>query len=155
MLRRLVICFVVLVSVIAQPLLAAENWPQWRGPLGNGVAADGDYPIEFSNEKGVLWKVTLPGRGSSTPAVWGEHIFVTCDIDGQDGVLCYDMKGSELWRKELGDGRPGEHRNGTGSNPSPATDGKHLVVYYKSGTTAGLNLDGRELWKVNLQERYG
>ena len=80
---------------------AAENWPQWRGPLGTGVAADGDYPVKFSADEGVAWKVELPGAGTSTPAVWGEQIFVTCGIDGQDGVVCYDMDGKELWRQNV------------------------------------------------------
>ena len=46
-------------------------------------------------------------------------------------------------------------RNGSGSNPSPATDGKNLVVYYKTGTLACFDLDGNEKWKINLQDKYG
>src|SRR3954470_10480963 len=99
--------------------IASENWPQWRGPLGSGVAAAGDYPVKFSNTEGVQWKVDLPGRGTSTPAVWDDRIFVTCAINGQDGVLCYDTQGKELWRKELGKERQGKHRNASGSNSSP------------------------------------
>jgi outer membrane protein assembly factor BamB len=135
--------------------VAAENWPQWRGPSDNGVAADGEYPIKFSNNQGVVWKVALPGRGSSTPAVWDEQIFVTCGIDGQDSLLCYDMAGNELWRRQFGPEREGKHRNGSGSNPSPVTDGQHLVVYYKSGTVACVDVGGRELWRRNLQQEYG
>ena len=134
---------------------AAENWPQWRGPLANGVAADGDYPVEFSSEQGVAWKIALPGVGCSTPAVWDDSIFLTCGIDGQDGVVSYGMDGSERWRRQLGPERPGKHRNGSGSNPSPVTDGKHVVVYFKSGTVACLDVEGRKLWRVNLQEKYG
>jgi len=135
--------------------VAAENWPQWRGPNGNGVAATADYPAKFSADQHVAWKVELPGRGSSTPAVWGEQIFLTCPIDGQDGVVCYDFAGKELWQEKLGDQREGKHRNGTGSNPSPVTDGQHLVVYYKSGTLACLDLQGKVQWQLNLQTMYG
>ena len=134
---------------------ADENWPQWRGPLGTGVAADGEYPVKFGREQGLTWKIELPGVGSSTPAVWGERIFVTCGIDGQDGLVCYDMNGQEQWRRQFGPERKGKHRNGSGSNPSPATDGRHVVVYYKSGTLACLDLAGNEKWKTNLQDRYG
>jgi outer membrane protein assembly factor BamB len=134
---------------------AAENWPQWRGPLGTGVAAAGDYPLKFSSTEGVTWKVDLPSRGPSTPVVWDDRIVITCPIDGQDGVLCYDMQGHELWRKQLGPERPGKHRNGTGSNPSPVTDGLHVVAYFKSGTLACFDLDGHAKWKTNLQERFG
>ncbi len=133
----------------------AENWPQWRGPQGTGVAEAGEYPVKFSNTEGVEWKVELPGRGTSTPAVWGDRIFVTSPIDGEDGVLCYDMHGKELWRKKLGKERSGKHGNATGSNPSPATDGKNVVVYFKSGTLACFDLDGNEKWKLNLQAKYG
>src|SRR3990172_2221973 len=84
------------------PATAAENWPQWRGQNGNGVAAAGGYPVEFSSDQGLAGSGTLPGRGSSTPAVWDDRIFVTCGIDGQDGIVCYDMQGHETWRRQLG-----------------------------------------------------
>lgn len=134
---------------------AAENWPQWRGPLANGVAADGDYPVEFTSDQGVAWIAALPGAGCSTPAVWDDSIFVTCGIDGQDGVLCFAMDGRERWRKQLGPERPGKHRNGSGSNPSPVTDGERIIVYFKSGTLACFDFAGRESWRVNLHEKYG
>ena len=75
----------------------SENWPQWRGPQGDGTGLAGQYPIEFSATKNVRWKVKLPGRGSSTPAVWQNMIFLTCAIDGQDGIVSYDFEGKELW----------------------------------------------------------
>lgn len=151
-----VACLTVLVvGSTAYSVRAADNWPQWRGPRADGVAADGDYPSEFSSAVGVAWKVALPGAGSSTPAVWGDSIFVTCGIGGQDGVVCYGLDGSERWRRQLGPERPGRHRNGSGSNPSPVTDGKRVIVYFKSGTLACFDFSGRELWRTNLQERYG
>src|SRR5947208_1859785 len=88
---------------------AAENWPQWRGPLGTGVAAKGDYPIKFSATEAIAWKVNLPGLGTSTPAVWGDRIFITCGIEGHDGVVCYDLTGKELWRRQFGPERPGKN----------------------------------------------
>lgn len=134
---------------------AAENWPQWRGPMARGVGESADYPVEFSADKNVAWKVELPGVGCSTPIVWGDSIFVTCSIDGEDGVLSYGLDGTEKWRRQLGAERAGKHPNGSGSNPSPVTDGKYVVAYFKSGTVAGLTTDGRELWRVNLQDKYG
>ena len=158
--RHAILCLTFVFAFECADSNAADNWPQWRGPLGTGVASAGNYPLAFSKDEGVAWKVDLPGRGTSTPAVWGDRIFVTCGIKGsgngsEDAVLCYDMNGKEVWRQKLGAERAGKHRNGTGSNPSPATDGKHLVVYFKSGTLACLDLDGHEKWKINLQERYG
>ena len=133
----------------------ADNWPSWRGPKGTGVAEAGSYPMSFSDEENVVWKIELPGRGSSTPAVWEDQIFVTCPIEGNDGVAAYDMAGKELWRESFGPEVIGKHRNGSGSNPSPVTDGENLVVYYKSGTVACLTMAGEVRWTVNLQEKYG
>lgn len=142
---------------------AADNWPQWRGPRADGVAAAGEYPTKFSAEENVAWKIELPGLGASTPAVWDDRIFVTCgiadadqsDAGRSDAVVCYDLDGHEQWRKTFGAERVAKHRLASGSNPSPITDGSHLVVYYKSGTVACLDLKGKVLWRHNLQERYG
>jgi len=146
---------VLLLPVLVFAIPGHADWPQWRGPDGLSLAKPGDYPVEFSAEENVLWKVELPGVGSSTPAVWRDRIFVTSGIDGEDGVIAYDWNGKELWRQTLGQERPGKHKNGSGSNPSPITDGEDLVVYYKSGTVASLTLDGELNWKTNLQEAYG
>jgi outer membrane protein assembly factor BamB len=141
--------------VLAGTLRAADNWPQWRGPNAAGIAAEGDYPVKFSADENVAWNVELPGIGSSSPVVWDDSIFVTCMIDGKDGVCCYGVNGEPRWQKTLGPGRDGRHKNGTGANPSPATDGEHVVVYYKSGRVACLDFAGEKLWEVNLQDKYG
>ena len=123
-----------------------DNWPQWRGPAGTGVT-EGNFPVQFSDSKNVLWKTKLPGVGSSTPIVWGDLIFVTSGNQGQDCVQAYDWDGKQVWQKTLGPERPGKHRNGSGSNSSPVTDGKNLYVYFKSGTVASLTLEGKLNWK--------
>jgi outer membrane protein assembly factor BamB len=145
-------------ALILAPLTnpaVADNWPQWRGPQGTSLAPRGDYPDQFSDSENVLWKVKLPGAGSSTPAVWEDQIFVTSGNQGQDSVNAYNWEGDLLWQKLLGKERPGKHKNGSGSNPSPITDGENLFVYYKSGTVASLTLDGELNWKTNLQEKFG
>ena len=150
-----VVTSVAVVLAFAQIGLSAENWPQWRGPLGTGVAAAGEYPVKFSADEGVAWKVPLPGLGTSTPAVWGDRIFVTCGVDGEDTILCYDMQGNELWRRHLGREREAKRALASGSNPSPVTDGQSVVVYFKSGTVGCFDFTGNEKWKVNLQQQYG
>ena len=55
---------------------ADNHWPQWRGPLLNGVAPHGDPPVEWSETKNVKWKATIPGDGNSTPVIWGDKLFV-------------------------------------------------------------------------------
>lgn len=142
-------------GLLSLSTLSAANWPQWRGPDGTSLALPGGYPTKFSPSENLLWKVKLPGVGSSTPAVWEDRIFVTCGIDGEDGIIAFDWNGAEIWRESLGPERPGKHKNGSGSNPSPITDGKNLVVYFKSGTVASLTHEGKVNWKTNLQEQFG
>jgi outer membrane protein assembly factor BamB len=133
----------------------ADNWPQWRGPTGTSIAEEGNFPTAFSSTENVLWKVKLPGAGSSTPIVWDDQILVTSGNKGQDSVQAYDWKGNLVWQKTLGPERPGKHRNGSGSNSSPITDGKNVYVYFKSGTVASLTMGGELNWKINLQKKFG
>lgn len=62
---------------------AAGPWPQWRGPTGQGVAAESDLPIEWSPTKNVAWSTPVPGRGFSSPVIWGDRIFLTTSIEGE------------------------------------------------------------------------
>lgn len=150
---RLVLCLIVI--ALSTAIGRADNWPQWRGPTANGVAAPGTYSTAFSDTANVVWKVALPGMAPSTPAVWEDHIFVTGPIDGRDGVLCFDRKGKERWRVQLGKAAEGKHKVASGANSSPVTDGKRVYVYYKSGNIAALDFQGKIIWKDNMQERFG
>ena len=58
----------------------APSWPQWRGPLASGVAPTGDPPTTWSETQNVRWKVPIPGRGASTPIVWGDTIYLQTAI---------------------------------------------------------------------------
>jgi outer membrane protein assembly factor BamB len=131
------------------------NWPRWRGPHDNGSNESGTYPIQWDATTNVLWKAPLPGKGCSTPIVWNERIYVTAAAEGQDSVLAFDWAGQSLWQTALGPERPGKNKNGSGSNPSPATDGTAIFTYFKSGNLAALELDGTVRWKTNLLERFG
>ncbi len=145
-------------SMLITLTLPAQNWPQWRGPEANGVAARGNYPTGFSSND-LLWKTELPGIGGSTPIVWEDRIFLTSGIgegdEGEDGVLCFDWEGNQLWEVKLGRQIPGKHPRGSGSSPSAITDGKHVFALFKSTTLAALDLQGNVLWKTNLQDTYG
>jgi len=145
-------------TVLASGLPAADvsaNWPRWRGPHDDGVAAPGAYPVTWDATNGILWKTPLPGKGCSTPAVWNQRIFLTAPVDGQDAVIALADTGPLLWQKTLGQERPGKHKNASGCNPSPATDGDAVFVYFKSGNFAALALDGTVRWQTNLVTRFG
>lgn len=145
-----------LASLVAQVSLAddAADWRSWRGPLGNGSIEQGNYPEKFGADK-YLWRTKLPGKGCSTPILLKDEIFLTAPVEGKDAVLCYDAAGKEKWRTVFGTENAGKHRNGSGSNASPVTDGNGIFVFFKSGTFAGVNLDGSVRWKTDLVERFG
>lgn len=144
------------VAVLAADSSATGNtWSRWRGNQDLGSVEHGSYPVTFSADTGLLWKTSLPGKGCSTPIVLGHRLFVTVPVDGQDAVVCYDWAGKESWRTVLGQESPGKHRNGSGSNPSPITDGHAVYALYKSGRLAAVDLEGKVLWKTDLVERFG
>ena len=81
------------------------DWPHWRGDRGNGVSHSALPPIEFGLEKNLRWKAEIPGRGSSSPVVCGDRVFVTTavPVEGEGRTLdfrlfCFDREtGRELW----------------------------------------------------------
>jgi outer membrane protein assembly factor BamB len=131
-----------------------DNWPHWRGPQDNGSAAQGTYPVKWDSTN-VLWKVPLPGKGCSTPIVWAKQIVLTAPINGLDAALAFDWAVKPLWQRTFGPEQSGKHRNGSGSNPSPATDGRGIFVYFKSGTLAALEMSGQVRWQTNLVAGFG
>jgi outer membrane protein assembly factor BamB len=67
---------------LAAPSSDDPNWPQWRGPGGSGVSTEKNLPTEWSDAKNVEWKTVIPGRGHSSPIIWGKRIFLTTSIEG-------------------------------------------------------------------------
>jgi outer membrane protein assembly factor BamB len=134
---------------------AAESWPSWRGPTQKSVAAGKSYPTKWTGSDNVKWKIKLPGKGSSSPIVWEDRVVLTYGIEGQNAVGCFDRSGEQLWEKRLGKEVPGKNKKATGSNPSAVTDGEHVFVYFKSGDLAALDFDGKIVWQLNLQKKYG
>ncbi|MEZ6063996.1 MAG: PQQ-binding-like beta-propeller repeat protein [Planctomycetaceae bacterium] len=154
--RLLIVCTSVAILFVTSAVSdAAENWPQWRGPAANGVAPGAGYPIKWSAAENVLWKYKLPGLGASTPVIWGNDIFLTCENQGKNSVLCLDRSGKERWSVSLGQEVPAKNRKASGSNPSAVTDGENVFVYFKSGELACLSADGKIVWQKNLQQMYG
>jgi len=117
---------VVLASVVVTNSLAwaGENWPQWRGPGGQGVSKETQLPTDWQPDRNIAWKTALPGSGHSSPVVWGDRIFVTAAIEGDvvPGAKAID---------HVIDGKPFVHPE------SVAADRKHtlkvLALDAKSG----------------------
>lgn len=148
--------FAALLGLLTASTGFAENWPQWRGPRHDAVSREPGLPAEWSDTKNVLWKAPLPGMASSTPAVWGDHIFLTSEAGNDLVLLCLGADGKERWQRKLGEGsskaRGGE---GNSASSSPATDGKLVFALVGSGDFAAFDFSGKEAWRFNAQERYG
>jgi len=80
----LLLCTLVVAFTVAVPGAGPDdNWPQWRGPAGTGISEGNSYPDEWAPDKNVAWKTPVPGRGLSSPVVWGNRVFLTTSIEGQ------------------------------------------------------------------------
>jgi outer membrane protein assembly factor BamB len=146
----------VFVLVLLAGALRAENWPQWRGPNNDGISTEKGLPAEWSETKNVAWKLKMPGQGGSTPAVWGDRIFLTSQEGDKLVALCVSTAGKELWRKEMGAAtRPAMRGEGNGASASPSTDGKLVWFFVGNGDFAAFDFTGKEVWRFNAQERYG
>lgn len=133
---------------------SAENWPQWRGPKNDGHSSAKGLPTEWGAEKNILWKLKMPGRAASTPAIWEDKIFVT-SADGDDVVLmCIGTDGKQKWKAPIGKGSKTYRGEGNDASASCSTDGKHVWTFAGSGALVCYTVDGKEVWSKNLQE-YG
>lgn len=153
-----VLVFLSVISFVTQGLTQENNladWASWRGSKDTGSLAGEGFPAELNLEQNLAWKVELPGKGCSTPIVAGGSIFVTAPADGVDALVCLDRNGEQKWLTKFAKENPGKHRNGSGSNASPISDGDAVFVYYKSGTLAAVENDGSIRWQTNLIERFG
>jgi outer membrane protein assembly factor BamB len=142
----------------------AENWPEFRGPTGQGIVRDGALPIEWGKDKNVVWKQSIPGTGWSSPIVYEGRIYLTASVPTKDGAgsdqslaaLCLDAKtGKMLWEKEVfrqdGSTAPRIHRKNSHASPTPLTDGERLYVHFGHQGTACLDLTGKILWRNTLK----
>jgi outer membrane protein assembly factor BamB len=132
----------------------AENWPSWRGPNSNSVVHGSEYPTKWGEEQNIAWKIKVPGWGTSTPAIWEQKIFVSF-ADIENGLVCLDRDGKQQWKASLGAAGSNKNRKASAANPSPITDGQNVYVYYKSGDLACVSVDGKTVWHINLQDKYG
>ena len=138
------------------PGAGAQEWTRFRGPNGAGLGVAPKLPAEFS-EKDFNWKIELPGRGHSSPVVWGDRVFVTANPQAttQRVIVCVSAAdGKTLWQKEYATGGYRLHADNNYAAASPAVDAERVYFHWASPENSGLvaldQKDGRELWKVNL-----
>lgn len=142
-------------TVLFIPLLftvaaRAENWPQFRGPTGQGRSSETDVPLQWSATENVVWKTELPGESWSSPIVWGDRVFVTTATEAGQScrVLSLDRDtGRVLWDREVFNQVP-RRKEGRNSyaTPTPATDGERVYACFYDGSFAALDFAGNIVW---------
>jgi outer membrane protein assembly factor BamB len=152
-------------------------WPQWRGPYATGVSRTANPPLEWSETKNIRWKVELPGRGSASPVVWNDRLFVLSAVPiGVEGaaaheprgglrprdryryvVLAIDRKtGKTVWERSVREELPHEmtHQdNGTYASSSAITDGQRVYAWFESQGMYVFDMDGKPLWQKDLGDK--
>ncbi|MBM4030433.1 MAG: serine/threonine protein kinase [Planctomycetes bacterium] len=132
----------------------AEEWPEWRGPRRDGSSRETGLPLKWSQTENVAWKTSIPGKGHSSPIVWGERVFVTTAVPGEQRriLICVDARnGKELWSRDVL-AAPLEKINNLNSYASstPATDGKHVFVSFQDRDrmfVACYDFEGNKVWE--------
>lgn len=141
--------------------VAATDWPWWRGPNRNGIAAAGQKPpLKWSESENVLWKSPVPGRGHGSPAVVGDQVFLAgAEHDREvQSVLCYDRQtGKQLWQTEVHKGGFEKKGNSKSSLASctVACDGERVFVnFLHDGAiwTTALDRKGKQLWQTKVSD---
>ncbi|MCA9072450.1 MAG: PQQ-binding-like beta-propeller repeat protein, partial [Planctomycetaceae bacterium] len=122
----LVICCLSLVTNVQ-----ADNWAHWRGPTGNGVAVNATPPTEWSDTKNVKWKVRIPGRGSGSPIIWKDQVFVVTAVPAANASA--DATTTDGSRNASQDNRGGRRRRGAGNGNQPKLQFKLLCFKRSNG----------------------
>ncbi|MFC1725571.1 PQQ-binding-like beta-propeller repeat protein [candidate division KSB1 bacterium] len=136
-----------------------NNWPNFRGPEGIGIAYNTDLPTKWDGKSGenILWKTEIPVEGYNSPIIWGKKIFLSGSNRKTQVVFCLDAdSGTILWQAELNDipGTPENKPRNTDDTgyaaPTMATDGTRIFVIFGTGDVACLDFEGNRIWVKNL-----
>ena len=153
--------------ILTSAAVQAGDWPRFRGPNGDGISTEGPIPAKWDLATNLKWKADLPGKGSSSPIVLGDRIFVTCysgygEAAGGDAaqlarhLVCVEKSsGKILWTKTVKNsaeedryqGFITEHGYASGT---PVTDGERVFAFFGKSGVFAYDLEGNELWNVGV-----
>ncbi len=143
------------IAAVLGPTAPAENWPQWRGPRGDGTSRESNVPRHWSATEGIAWKTAIPGEGHSSPVIWGDAIFLTTGLpDTQERCLLrIDARtGRIVWQKAvLKSGREAMHGENSVASSTPVTDGESVFTSFQQGERASVqshDFEGRLQWAI-------
>jgi outer membrane protein assembly factor BamB len=145
------IAFVVVTAASIHAQQSTNEWPQFRGPNGAGVAEGFALPAEFGSKKNVVWKTPVPFARSS-PIVTSDRIFLTASEADKLVTLALDRKtGKVLWRREVVRARHMPmYKANDAASPSPVSDGKNVYAFFAELGLISYGPDGKERWRVPL-----
>lgn len=145
--------------VVSAAVVHGDDWPQFRGPTGQGHAANAKAPVEWSKEKNVAWKTPVAGLGWSSPVVVSGRVYITSAVpDPKSGetslrALCFDAaNGKSVWDIEVfkaPKGSPKGHGKNSMASPTPVVADARIYVHFGHMGTACLDAKGEILWKQN------
>jgi outer membrane protein assembly factor BamB len=140
--------------------LPLSDWPQFRGPTGQGHSDEQGLPLSWSETKNVRWKVAIPGRGWSSPVVQGDRIWLTTatdegkslralSIDRNSGAIVQNIEVIRLKSAKL------TNSKNSFASPTPVIDGERVYVHFGAYGTACLTQSGEIVWKTRLEYDNG
>ena len=149
---------ILLVVVLTSFASHAEDWPQFRGPTGQGHSAERGLPLEWSDSRNVIWKTPVPGRGWSSPVVSGGRIWLTTAIENQYltaslRAIAFDAEtGREVLNVEIFSVQTDPLLNPKNSyaTPTPIIEGDRVYIHFGADGTAALTMSGDIVWKTRL-----
>lgn len=133
----------------------AGQWPEFRGPTGQGHAEGTNLPIEWSETRNILWKTPVPGRGWSSPVIMDGRVWLTTAIEAQGTLklLSFDaatgapLTDTDVFRVRAG---PAPNFKNSQASPTPIVNGDRVYVHFGAHGTAAVSTSGKVLWKVVL-----
>ena len=155
-------------AILLSRMSVAGDWPQFRGPGGLGVSNEKDLPLKWGAGENVIWKKAMPGYGASSPIALGERLYLTCYSGYGTGsgsgtmedltlhVVCVNRDdGQILWQKRVKPKLPeSAHVRDHGyAAPTPATDGKHIYIFFGKTGVFKFDLRGKQLWQADVGSR--
>ena len=162
---RPLITFLSILIISCANVSLAENWPQFRGPGGQGISQQKNLPITWTDTDNIAWKISLPGYGASSPIALDGKLYLTCYSgygipdksdaieDLQLHVVCINPKnGHIVWDKEVKPTLPESKkvRDHGYAAPTPTTDGKHLYVFFGKSGVFKFDLEGNQIWQTSV-----
>lgn len=154
------ILLVLLLTLLTASLAQAQDWPQFRGPDGQGHSEERNLPLNWSETRNVKWKIAIPGRGWSSPSIQGDRVWLTTATEEGKSLraICVDRNSGAILQNievfRLKSEGPLHSKNSPAS-PTPLLEGDRVYLHFGANGTACLTKSGEIVWKTRLDYDNG